>query len=369
MELDNVVAQYLNDHPRSAENAPAPMARFAMMAVAACFTLTACSSVPDAVNPVEWYKGTADFFTGEDEETPEADKPELPGEKEEEYPNLSSVPQKPATSSAAEREQIAEGLIADNQNARYTDNPAASREAPRRSLNAAPATPAPPAPPAPVAAPSQPVQSQAAIPAPPAPAPAAIPTPPQANAPRLNPPLTQQALQNNQQFSGQSFDVAAGQNTLVISSNSVNYGSAPAVSAPASMNIPAGSNPLAAYAPAGQTLHLATIQFANGSANLSSRDRQILSQVAQIAAARGGVLRVVGHASQRTQDMNPARHSQVNDRISAARANSVAQAIINMGVPAQRLYVGGAGASDPRYLEVMPSGEAGNRRAEIYIDL
>tara|TARA_R110000787_G_scaffold86057_14_gene183479 strand:- start:16948 stop:18048 length:1101 start_codon:yes stop_codon:yes gene_type:complete len=366
MKLDNTVAQYLVDHPRAGGRNAHNIWRTAGFVAAACFTLTACSSVPDAVNPVEWYKGTTEFFSGDEEtKTAEDEKPALPGE-DGEYPNLASVPDKPSVSSEEQRKKLSQGLVADNENARYTENPAASRDAPRRALN--------PIPPKPVAAaePTAPAPP-AAIPAPPAPsAPpaAAIPAPP---APRLQAPLAQGNFQQNQQFAGQAFDTASGQGTLVISSNSVGYGSAPTLNmAPsAAGNIPAGTQPLAAYVPsgAGQSVHLATIQFNNGSANLSSRDRQILSQVAQIAAARGGTLRVVGHASRRTQDMDPSRHSDVNARISAARASSVAQAIVAMGVAPQRLYVGGASASEPRYLEVMPSGEAGNRRAEIYIDL
>ena len=366
MKLDNTVAQYLVDHPRAGGRNAHNIWRTAGFVAAACFTLTACSSVPDAVNPVEWYKGTTEFFSGDEEtKTAEDEKPALPGE-DGEYPNLASVPDKPSVSSEEQRKKLSQGLVADNENARYTENPAASRDAPRRALN--------PTPPKPVAAaePTAPAPP-AAIPAPPAPsAPpaAAIPAPP---APRLQAPLAQGNFQQNQQFAGQTFDTASGQGTLVISSNSVGYGSAPTLNmAPsAGGNIPAGTQPLAAYVPsgAGQSVHLATIQFNNGSANLSDRDRQILSQVAQIAAARGGTLRVVGHASHRTQDMDPSRHSDVNARISAARASSVAQAIVAMGVAPQRLYVGGASASEPRYLEVMPSGEAGNRRAEIYIDL
>lgn len=364
MKLDNAVARRLSDTRQAAMKTAAHAGRFVAIAVAAGFTLSACSSVPDAVNPVEWYKGTVDFFSGEDEETTaDEKKPELPGDKEADYPNLSSVPEKPVATPEAEREKVTEGLVADNQNARYTDNPAAARQPPRRSLTEPSAGSS--SSPAPSAAPVPPVSSQAAIPAPPA--------PPAANAPRLQPPLTADSMQPSPQFSGESFNTAAGQDTVVISSGSVSQGlpQGATIPLPGGFDVPAGANPLEAYNPVGasQSVHLATIQFANGSANLSDRDREILSQVAQIAAARGGAVRVVGHASQRTPDMNPADHAEVNGRISAARANSVAQAIISMGVPANRLYVGGASASQPRYLEVMPSGEAGNRRAEIYIDL
>jgi hypothetical protein len=37
-------------------------------------------------------------------------------------------------------------------------------------------------------------------------------------------------------------------------------------------------------------------------------------------------------------------------------------------MPARNMYVGAVSDADPRYYEFMPTGEAGNRRAEIFID-
>ena len=52
---------------------------------------------------------------------------------------------------------------------------------------------------------------------------------------------------------------------------------------------------------------------------------------------------------------------------SQARANSVAHEIIREGVPASHVLVEAVGDSQPVYYESMPQGEAGNRRAEIFL--
>ena len=63
--------------------------------------LNACSKVPDAVNPAEWYRGTADFFAGEDkakgrkdggrESGLVADRGKAPPGADKPFPNLASV--------------------------------------------------------------------------------------------------------------------------------------------------------------------------------------------------------------------------------------------------------------------------------------
>jgi flagellar motor protein MotB len=113
---------------------------------------------------------------------------------------------------------------------------------------------------------------------------------------------------------------------------------------------------------------VATIQFANGSSRLSSRDRSILRRVAQLHRDRGGVVRVIGHASSRTRDMDMVRHDAVNLQVSVARADSVARELSRLGVAAGDMFVGAVSDDDPIFYEVMPSGEAGNRRTEIFVD-
>ena len=66
--------------------------------------------------------------------------------------------------------------------------------------------------------------------------------------------------------------------------------------------------------------------------------------------------------------MDLVRHKLVNFRVSAARADSVARELVKLGARPDSLFVGAVSAQYPMYHEYMPSGEAGNRRAEIFID-
>ena len=54
-------------------------------------------------------------------------------------------------------------------------------------------------------------------------------------------------------------------------------------------------------------------------------------------------------------------------RVSMARANAVAEALIGLGVDRDILTVQAVGDSEPAYTENTPEGEAGNRRAEVYL--
>ena len=118
----------------------------------------------------------------------------------------------------------------------------------------------------------------------------------------------------------------------------------------------------------GKLVRVATVQFADGSAKLDAEAREILAQVAKLQREKGGIVRVVGHASMRTRPMDLERHGKVNAGISAARANAVVQQLTRLGVKREATAVDALGDSDPIYFEVMGTGEAGNRRAEIYME-
>ncbi|GAB4196618.1 MAG: hypothetical protein OHK0024_36110 [Thalassobaculales bacterium] len=72
--------------------------------------------------------------------------------------------------------------------------------------------------------------------------------------------------------------------------------------------------------------------------------------------------------SSRTRDTDPVRHQLVNLEVSLQRANAVADQLVRLGVARERIQVTGLGDAEPAWQEVMPAGEAGNRRAEIFID-
>ena len=115
-------------------------------------------------------------------------------------------------------------------------------------------------------------------------------------------------------------------------------------------------------------VRIATIRFGNGSAKLSSRDLQILAKVVSLKKERGGRIHIVGHASSRTQNTDPINHKMINFRVSAARADVVARELQRLGADRSQLQVDAVSDSAPEFLEVMPTGEAGNRRTEIYLD-
>jgi len=109
------------------------------------------------------------------------------------------------------------------------------------------------------------------------------------------------------------------------------------------------------------------IFFREGSSKLSSDDWRVLKQIAEMQSAYGGVVHVVGHASMHTGTMDYTRHQQANQRISEARAIAVARQLMGYGVPQGAIQAAAAGDSQPLYSEATPSGEAANRRAEVYL--
>jgi outer membrane protein OmpA-like peptidoglycan-associated protein len=119
----------------------------------------------------------------------------------------------------------------------------------------------------------------------------------------------------------------------------------------------AGAIPLP---PSGEPLGL--IYFANGSAHLTARAREVLRDVARIYLAQGGSVRVVGHASN-----IPGGDSPFNARLSYARAQAVARYLGAHGVDISGLEMRGAGITEPVFYETARNGSAGNRRTDIFL--
>jgi outer membrane protein OmpA-like peptidoglycan-associated protein len=112
----------------------------------------------------------------------------------------------------------------------------------------------------------------------------------------------------------------------------------------------------------------AIVFFGHGSAELDGGDRSVLRDVAALREQRGGSLRVVGHASSRTHNTTPDEHQIANFDMSLSRANAVLEELLRLGVPADAARAEAVGDAEPVYHEFMPSGEAGNRRAEIFLE-
>lgn len=131
--------------------------------VAGLLLLSGCSSLPSSINPVEWWHGLQGGAIAEQ-------RPPAPG-ADQPYPNLASVPDKPASPDMKLHQQIADALVADRANAQHAaaaaplpdpssptaspalfgrgsappPAPAASADTASASLDAATAPPAPPA--------------------------------------------------------------------------------------------------------------------------------------------------------------------------------------------------------------------------------
>ena len=231
-----------------------------------------------------------------------------------EIPNLAEVPSEPrAVSSSEVRQQAVEGLTADS-NAQYSDE----------TLVAGSGLPEPQVP----APPSQNGQissatSTAAV--------AAVPTVPSTIQPATVQPATIQ----------------------------------PATIQPAPIQPAAQALP--AYRPPQQSALAAVIYFGHGSAGLDSQDLEVLRGVVAAQRQRNADVMVVGHASARTGNTSQAQHQIANFNISLKRANSVAAALTKLGIASNRVRAEAYSDAQPVYHEFMPTGEAGNRRAEIFL--
>jgi outer membrane protein OmpA-like peptidoglycan-associated protein len=136
-------------------------------------------------------------------------------------------------------------------------------------------------------------------------------------------------------------------------------GFAPGAIIPPSAGLTPGVPPLPGAEPA------ATIRFGVGSAKIGARGKREIRQAYQAYQSRGGRIHVVGHASSRTRNLDRTRHELANFRVSYDRARAVARELIRLGVDPSRIVVSAVSDHQPAFIEVMPAGEAGNRRAEI----
>ena len=114
---------------------------------------------------------------------------------------------------------------------------------------------------------------------------------------------------------------------------------------------------------------VARITFNHGSSHLSDVDLSKIKKVANLFYENEGKkIVIVGHASSRTNyDMDLTKHALVNFNISLERARTVMKQFSTIGFNSQRIELVAMSDAKPLYAEIMPSLEAANRRAEIYI--
>lgn len=363
--------------------------------------LGACSQVPDWANPGEWV-----LESEPEEPTRVSAEPEGgaggDAEGEEEFPNLASVPEAPKRpSTKQERESIAEGLAADRGGAQYSDEELRAEEPEEQSSAAVSEAmesgevPSPPAVDEEPEMPEQPAgqaetaETQAASTGEAEAASAPEPEP----APEREAATSQQAA-SQQAASQQAAPQPSGTRDggegprMLQSEQGEPVRVVPGAAPPPEPAMPqderqaqtpeqpavraSGGQTQTARAPANGGAaapgrQIAVIYFSHGSAGLDSRDRSVLREVAKIQRDRGATLRVVGHSSSRTESTDIAKHRMINFGMSLERAETVADALESMNVPGDRIVVQARADSEPVFHEFMPTGEAGNRRVEIYL--
>lgn len=349
------------------------------------FFLTACS-VPDYVNPVNWFESKA-----AKEEIAVA-KP-VPG-KDQPFPKLSSVPERPDPITIARiRKELTEGLIADTNNARYTDEiirrePPAPPPRPVVVAKVEPATPKPklnttkpPPPPQLATAPQQTTvtsvtnSTSAAATGTTANTDAAAVPPVPSNLRIVTEPAKQPAEPAVDQIDATTLPSTTAAVPVPVTTE-------PAVSEPATtakLARPApppsppqiaaltGARPESDARPV-QSTQVATIFFGSATASLTQDDISVLREVAALQLESGGDIRVVGHSSRGAPSVNQLKRGLSNFKLSLDRANSVAEALIRFGVARDDVNVTARGDGELLYAETTSAGAAGNRRTEIFLE-
>jgi len=323
--------------------------------------LAACSHVPDAVNPVAWYRDISGNSKGDVKDQQGRNQNNLAAGGDKAYPNLATVPDEPdRVLSGIDRDKLQESLIADRNNAKYTSDQLEAGRAANPGTAAPAAAPAPGQQSAmvPPAAADQSVQtspipapSTAAAPAaqtrrtggeqapaesslqtpevrslpqgetpPPPPAPANISPPPAASsAPAKSAPVK-----------------SAAANPILLTPPAAE----PQTQTP-SAERPAQSS-LALRSPSGaknpMSVSVGDITFAAGSAALPPAHTGPLSDIAGLYKQAGGRIRVVGHAEQIASG-DAVQQQVASLDLALDRANAVAQALVVLGVPANAIVV------------------------------
>jgi len=373
--------------------------------------LAGCSTVPAAINPVEWFKGARDAIIESDaekeEKNPTSPRKALVTKSNDGFAKLSSVPDRPKILSGDERKIISGGLIGDHDAARkyssetFTRQNNAKISSLGKEQDAGPTVIASPTlkflksgkAVEPLFQPKPKLKTANAYLVPPKPvelgsvqdrtklriktrkrllpSKTAVSVKAKINKlPKINP--NPPKIGNVPSF-GENFQ---DNQTVVISGSGVQQMSFSGTFDRKPYRVPPSSSDISKVTSSGQlgqyknqeSYQVATILFPNGSARVEKDDRRVLRQVIAQHRKVGGTLRIVGHASGRSETNDPVIHKMVNFEVSAARAERVANELVKMGVKANKLLVRSVSDREPRYYEYMPSGEAGNRRAEIFID-
>lgn len=105
----------------------------------------------------------------------------------------------------------------------------------------------------------------------------------------------------------------------------------------------------------------ATVRFQTSSALIDAGNDELLQQLAKLAQDCPGQLTIEGHTDSRGD-------AEMNKALSQARASAVGDALVKLGVDADRVTATGFGATQPIADNSTSDGRASNRRIAIIID-
>ncbi|HMT43153.1 MAG TPA: OmpA family protein [Chakrabartia sp.] len=104
-----------------------------------------------------------------------------------------------------------------------------------------------------------------------------------------------------------------------------------------------------------------TINFASGGANISADSLALIESVASgLKDCQGTSIEIAGHTDLTGGDA-------ANMALSQSRADSVAKALVERGIPANRLVAKGYGESKPLEAAMTSAANAKNRRIEFHV--
>jgi len=346
-------------------------------ALIAAILLSGCSSVPNAVNPVHWYDSVSEWVSPSEDDLP------------------------PAKTDKTAKASAAKGLSADRSNAKYTQEALNREGTPTRPLNpeTAVAKAAPKVAPAQVA---DAASAPAAVTADAAPPPPAVETTQMASAqaapqaaPTLRaPPAGPESVEDTYLRRLNEFAAPPAQPSASFQSSRAPLLSAPTVAAPAYASSSYAPMALASDS-SGQTIHLvrpghakaqvasrnasgarslsdfnesrsaasfdlASLNFGEGTSELSDAERSHLRDVAALYRQKGGSLRIIAASSSPRLDVDPMANREANRALARTRADAVAAELVRLGVPARKIY---AGTSDESAQAAVADG------AEILLDM
>lgn len=327
---------------------------------AVALPLAGCSHVPDAVNPVAWYRDVSGTSHDDAQDVNQPNQQNLEAGSKQPYPNLATVPSAPTTATGTvDRDKLVQSLVADRANAKYNNEqlqagsqlasiaspPPPAKLNPRgTSATAAlnpPSSPAKPAASTSTARSPQPLPAESTLASP------TIPSTPRGQIPPPPPPPP---------------DVARTSPPPVPTVASVAPSKPP--TAPQLTPLPgvrAGGQPaLAVRTPAKAqnpiSVSVGDVAFAPGSSDLAETQRSALAEIAGLYKQTGGDIRIVGH-SEPGHSNDAIRQRIAGLDLALDRANAVAQALTKMGVPANNIRV-----------EAAPASTQEQPRAEVFME-